>query len=229
VVIGTELFLFRLLPKCSDTSAIRPRSIITICEWHHFSGYGTAVFEVEDTMRRLSHRTAIQKKLTPMTFLGPVTLWSQLEDRQLGMSFRNIIQFSPEMIEQIRGAPLFEDQKVFWLKKAVGALQLYLLLRDRCAQDDLKGKEHGWIPVHGPSSLESQLGWVHRPARREVRRRIAEWIKLLRASVWPDCPGELHQGATTIGDLRSLIAHLFRRRSHAVRPMAARCDSTSSV
>jgi hypothetical protein len=36
-------------------------------------------FEMEDTMRRLSHKGAAQKKLTPMTFLGPVTLWFQLK------------------------------------------------------------------------------------------------------------------------------------------------------
>lgn len=151
-------------------------------------------FEIEDTMRRVSHRGATQRKLTPMTFLGPITLWFQLADRQLGMPFKNVIQFSPEMIQQIKVAPLFEDPKVFWLKKAVGALQLYLLLRDRCAQDDLKDKEYGWIPVHGPNSLESQLGWVRPLEPKKVRSRINTWLKLLRSSVWSHCPGELHLG-----------------------------------
>lgn len=164
---------------------LRMESLLRI--WH-------CRFEIEDTLKRLAYKGPVQKKLTPMTFLGPVTLWFQLEDRQLGMPFKNVIQFSPEMIQQIKGAPLFEDQKIFWLKKAVGALQLYLLLRDRCAQDDLKGKEHGWIPVHGPNSLESQLGWVRRLEPKKVRSRINNWLKILRTSVWPNCPGELHLG-----------------------------------
>jgi hypothetical protein len=35
-----------------------------------------------------------------------------------------------------------EDQRVLYLKKAVGTLQLYLFLGDRCAQADLKDKPH---------------------------------------------------------------------------------------
>ena len=38
-------------------------------------------------------------------------------------------------------APALRTQKIFLLTQAVGALQLYLLLRDRCAQLDLRDKE----------------------------------------------------------------------------------------
>jgi hypothetical protein len=164
---------------------LRMASLLRI--WH-------SRLEIEDTLKRLGYKRPVQKKLTPMTFLGPVTLWFQLEDRQMGMPFKNVIQFSPEMIQQIKDAPMFEDVKVFWLKKAVGALQLYLFLRDRCAQEDLRDKGHGWIPVHGPNSLETQLGWVKLLEPKKVRSRISNWLKLLRASVWPNCPGELHLG-----------------------------------
>jgi hypothetical protein len=110
------------------------------------------------------------------------------------MPFENVIRFLPEMIEWIRQAPVFDNRKVFWLRQSIGALQLYLLLRDRCAQIDLKEKSHGWIPIHGPNSLESQLGWVRGPKPEMVRWHVTQWLRMIRTGVWPECPGEIHKG-----------------------------------
>ena len=154
--------------------------------------YGTTMF-VEKTLR--GRRVgAVQMHLTRAELLKSITAWFQLEHRQLGMPFENVIVFSPEMREWICQAPAFEDQKIFLLTQVVGALQLYLLLRDRCAQLDLRDKEYTMIPIHGPMSIESQLGWVLLPDAREVRRRLRNWLDLIRTSVWPECPGEIHQG-----------------------------------
>ena len=163
--------------------------------------WGTRLF-IEDTQQRKG--TAAKKHLTKADFLKSVTAWFQLEERQLGMAFENTIEFTPEMVEWVRTAPAFEDQKVFLLKQAVGALQLYLFLRDRCAQRDLEGKDHSWVPIHGPNSLESQLGWILLPAPRNVRDRIRQWLELIRTKgIWPECPGEIHQGGD--GNWRLMI------------------------
>lgn len=153
--------------------------------------WGTQLL-LDDTVGRQGR--ASQHQLTRASFLRSVTAWFQLEERQMGLAFENTLVFTPEMVEWIAAAPAFEDQKIFLLKQAVGALQLYLLLRDRCAQLDLRDKEHGWIPVHGVNSLESQLGWILLPSPKHVRERIGIWLKLIRTTVWPECPGELHQG-----------------------------------
>ncbi|HET6844842.1 MAG TPA: hypothetical protein VFK06_24645 [Candidatus Angelobacter sp.] len=161
--------------------------------WH-------ARLEIVDTLDRVGG--SVKRKYDKADFLKSVTAWFQLEERQLGMAFQNVIQFTPEMIQWIRQAPLFEDDKIFVLKQCVGALQLYLLLRDRCAQEDLLKKDHGWIPVHGPNSLESQLGWVQPQTARKVRWQINRWLEVIR-SVWPNCPHELHEGHD--GNVRLLL------------------------
>lgn len=148
---------------------------------------------IEDSLKRHSHKGPFKARYDGFRFLRTVNAWFQIEDRQMGLPFENAIRFTPEMIEYIAEAPLFEDDKVFFLRQSIGALQLYMLLRDRCAQEEIRDK-NGWIPVHGPNSLETQLGWVRTPARREVRRQLSEWLNLIRATVWPHCPGQLGQG-----------------------------------
>lgn len=150
----------------------------------------------EDTIRRASE-TAERKHFFRADFLINVKAWFQLDDNQMGMPFENEIQFSPEMMDWIRNAPMFEDAKVFLLKQSIGMLQLYLLLRDRCASTSLRDrtdKHCGWIPLHGPKALESQLGWLRKPEPREIRRMIEDWLDGIRSTVWPECPGELHKG-----------------------------------
>lgn len=153
--------------------------------------WGTRV-HIEEVWDRRGR--AEQRHHDKADFLRSITAWFQLEERQLGMPFENVIQFTPEMVEWIRQAPAFEDQKIFLLRQSVGMLQLYLLLRDRCAQKDLVDKDYSLIPIHGPNSLESQLGWVKLPKPRMVRWQLAQWLKGIRGSVWPDCPGEIWQG-----------------------------------
>lgn len=153
--------------------------------------WGTRLY-IDDTLERKG--SASRRQLSKADFLRAVTAWFQLEDRQIGMAFENTIEFTPEMVEWIRQAPAFEDQKIFLLKQAVGALQLYLLLRDRCAAADLRDKEYTMIPIHGPTSIESQLGWILLPAPKHVRMHIKRWLELIRTTVWPECPGEIWQG-----------------------------------
>jgi hypothetical protein len=123
-----------------------------------------------------------------------VVAWFQLEEPQLGMPFENVIQFTPDMVEWIRTASVVDSRKVFWLRRSVGALQPYLLLRDRCAQNDLREREYGWIPIHGPNSLESQLGWVKVPKPEMVQWQLEQWLRFIRTAVWPECPSEIHKG-----------------------------------
>lgn len=137
---------------------------------------------------------AVRRLIDKASLIRTLDAWFDLEDRQIGMPFENVIRFSSDMVEWIRQAPAFEDEKVFVLRQTIGALQLYLLLRDRCAQIDLIEKMHGWIPVHGPNSLESQIGWIQVPQGREVRRQLVHWLTVIRTTVWPECPGEIYQG-----------------------------------
>jgi hypothetical protein len=181
--------------------------------WH-------ARLEIVDTLDRFSHRRAVKIKYDKADFLETVTAWFQLEERQIGMAFENVIQFTPKMIQWIREAPLFEDDKVFILKQCIGALQLYLLLRDRCADKALAQEEHGWIPVHGSSSLESQLGWVRQQTPRKVRWQINRWINVIK-TVWPECPSDIREDNK--GNLRLMIHYCPAVTSRPSRaPLASR-------
>src|SRR6266481_1303830 len=162
--------------------------------------------ELVDTVTRLGR--AEQRRRTRGAFIDSATLWYNMDKRQIGMKgCENIIVLSPEMMNLLRTAKGIEFEKLTAIsRKDVGLMQLFSLLRDRCAGSDLAQRADGvqpvewplkaytFIPVHGPNSIESQLGWLTTPNPKKVRQQIKGWLKRIRATIWPECPGELIRG-----------------------------------
>lgn len=176
----------------------------TLASIQRIHGANVEIIEQVETMGKAS-----KKRTSKASFLSTVELWVNMDKRQMGMKgCENSFTFTPEAVQMIRRAKGIEFDKMLIQRRAPGQRQLFALLRDRCAADDLKQKAEGlsaelvpqkaydWIPVHGPSSLESQLGWDpdNMPLPKEVRRSLRKWIKKIRATIWPECPGELHRG-----------------------------------
>jgi hypothetical protein len=164
---------------------------------------GTTV-ELIETLNR--NGRAEQRRRTRGTFIQSATLWFNMDKRQLGMKgCENIIVLSPEMMAMLKTPNLLEFDKLMISRREPGQAQLFSLLRSRCAAPDLEEAGQGrppeqwpvkacaFIPVHGPSSLETQLGWLKTPSTKEVRRQLRGWLSSVRGGLWPDCPGELTQ------------------------------------
>lgn len=166
---------------------------------------GTTV-ELVETLHRSGGATQIRR--TKGGFITSATLWYNMNRRQLGMKgFENRIVLSAEMMNLLRAARRIEFDKLTVSRKDIGRLQLFALLRDRCSAPDLEelasraSSPEQWpelaytfIPVHGPNSLETQLGWLKTPKPKEVRRQLREWLQGIRETIWKDCPGELVKG-----------------------------------
>jgi Replication initiator protein A len=140
-------------------------------------------------------------------FIQEATLWFNMNKRQIGMKgCENVVILSHELMTMLKKPNLLEFDKLMLSRKEVGQLQLFSLLRSRCSAPDLEEMSRGrpadqwptkacaFIPVHGPNSLESQLGWLKTPPEKEVRRQVKRWLTGIRAGVWPECPGEMCQG-----------------------------------
>lgn len=178
----------------------------------HYRMMLTSIERIQDTTVELIEKLnqvgkAEQIRRRKGGFIDSATLWYNMNRRQLGMKgCENIIVLSPEIMALLREPRGIELDKLTVSRKDVGQMQLFALLRDRCAADDLKEKAQGvpreqwphkaytFIPVHGPNSLESQLGWLTPQPEKKARQQIRKWLKGIRATIWKDCPGEPVKG-----------------------------------
>jgi|GEM_PF-3776993 len=129
-----------------------------------------------------------------------VTLWRDLPPEQMRLDGKGIeIVLADEFAKFIKTneSTGFEWDRLKHLRSSPGESQLFIFLRARSAA--LEPKEIAYIPIHGPNSIESQLGWLpgKLPKPEKVRWFIKTWIAKLRSNgfgIWPECPGEVIQG-----------------------------------
>ena len=100
---------------------------------------------------------------------------------------RNIISLSEAFWEEIRCHPIPIDARVVReLTPLAGCLDLYMWLCWRCHQ--AKGEQ--MVPLFGDFGLASQLGVTEYTRERNFRKRLREWLRIVRL-YWPDCPARL--------------------------------------
>jgi hypothetical protein len=100
---------------------------------------------------------------------------------------RNIISLSEAFWEEIRSHPIPIDARVVWeLTPLAGCLDLYMWLCWRCH----KAKGEQMVPLFGDFGLASQLGVTAYTRERNFRKRLREWLRIVRL-YWPDCPARL--------------------------------------
>lgn len=160
-------------------------------------------------LRQVDTRGKAYKELSQKgSYIDGAALWVNLNHHQLGINgCENTIVMSPEAMAMLKDAKGLEAEKLLVCHKTVGAKQLFVLLRNRCAAADLQEKAENlppsmwphkaytFIPLHGPNSLETQLGWLEPQPERKVRQQVKQWLAVLRSTVWPNCPAELVRGA----------------------------------
>lgn len=161
--------------------------------------------ELVEKLNQIGNAEQIRRKKSG--FIDSATLWYNMNKRQLGMrGCENIIVLSHEIMDLLKNPRGIELDKLTVSRKDVGQMQLFALLRDRCAADDLRAKAnrvpaaqwrekaYTFIPLHGPNSLETQLGWLTPQPEKKVRQQVRNWLRGIRANIWKDCPGELVKG-----------------------------------
>jgi hypothetical protein len=105
---------------------------------------------------------------------------------------RNIISLSEAFWQEIQAHPIPVDISVIReLTSIPGCLDLYMWLCWRCHQ----AKQIETIPLFGDFGLASQLGVIEYTRDRNFRKRLREWLTLIRL-FWPDCPARLTTDGT---------------------------------
>jgi Plasmid encoded RepA protein len=102
-------------------------------------------------------------------------------------SAANIIGLSESFWREIAAHPIPVDLRVVReLTNIPGCLDLYMWLCWRC----FHAKRTENIPLFGSFGLACQLGVVDYSRDRNFRKRMREWLKLIRL-YWPDCPARI--------------------------------------
>ena len=130
--------------------------------------------------------------------VSSAVLWFTPNRNQLdfeGEGFQNAITLTEEAyaLAQKRGYQArLEIETVAALSHSPGAMRLFMLLRDRCAQVP-EHKSHGWIPLTGPAGLDIEMGAAKYTEQRKWRVKVKKWLEEI-GRVWPECPTEIHEG-----------------------------------
>lgn len=123
-------------------------------------------------------------------FFDRLRLWcssSADEDLVEPKPDRNVISLSEAFWQEVQAHPIPVDAGVVReLTNIPGCLDLYMWLCWRCHH--ATGTQS--IPLFGNFGLASQLGVAEYTRERNFRKRLREWLKLVRL-YWPDCPAHL--------------------------------------
>jgi hypothetical protein len=96
----------------------------------------------------------------------------------------NVVSLSESFWQEIQAHPIPVDVRVVReLTGIPGCLDLYMWLCWRCHQ----AKRTEMVPLFGDFGLASQLGVTEYSRDRNFRKRLREWLRLVRL-YWPDCP-----------------------------------------
>lgn len=135
-----------------------------------------------------------QEELRSFRLTSGHSLWFDDKTRQLVLdSGENSITLSEEAyaLALKKGYQAhFEIKTVAALSSIPGAMRLFLILRDRCS---VLTEDHGWIPITGPTGLDTQLGVAPYANQRLWRQTLREWLEEIKER-WPECPTEIHEG-----------------------------------
>ena len=119
--------------------------------------------------------------------------WADEDQAQSGPA-RNIVNLSEAFWEEIQAHPIPVDVRVVReLTNIPGCLDLYMWLCWRCHQ----AKRTESVPLFGDFGLASQLGVTEYSRDRNFRKRLREWMKLVRL-YWPDCPVRFTDDGTAL-------------------------------
>jgi replication initiator protein len=107
----------------------------------------------------------------------------------------NVISLSEPFWQEIQAHPIPVDSRVISeLTNVPGCLDLYMWLCWRC----FSAKRAECIPLFGSSGLALQLGVVDYSRDRNFRKRLRQWLKLVRL-YWPECPAQLTEDGMSLG------------------------------
>jgi replication initiator protein len=96
----------------------------------------------------------------------------------------NIVNLSESFWQEIQAHPIPVDVRVVReLTNISGCLDLYMWLCWRCRQ----ARRTENVPLFGDFGLASQLGVTEYSRDRNFRKRLREWLRLVKL-YWPDCP-----------------------------------------
>jgi hypothetical protein len=130
-------------------------------------------------------------------FFDRLRIWccqSAVEDLVEPKPDRNVISLSEAFWQEIEGHRIPIDARVVReLTNIPGCLDLYMWLCWRCHH--AKGTQP--IPLFGDFGLASQLGVTQYTRERNFRKRLREWLRIVRL-YWPDCPAQLASGADVL-------------------------------
>jgi hypothetical protein len=127
-------------------------------------------------------------------------------DSQRGSS----LLLSERFWEEIRQHPVPVDLAVVRaLVNNPGCLDFYTWLSWRCF---VCRHDRELIPLFGPHGLSSQLGVEAYSRPRNFRKRIREWLRIVRM-YWPECPAKLPDAADCFEVGKPRIQAVRARRS----------------
>lgn len=152
-----------------------------------FRRFQNSLFTVTHEIRSKRGRRGIEFEHLPLLKGG--RLWNEdprtPEEEKEDAPY--LLRLSPEWAKEIREHPVPIDlQTVRALRTHPGALDFYQWQAWRSY--NVKGKTR--IPLEGPLGLIAQLGCLEGQPVFEIRRRLAEWQRLIRVC-WPECPNSL--------------------------------------
>ena len=123
-------------------------------------------------------------------FFDRIQIWcsrSADEDLVEPKMERNVIRLSEAFWQEVQAHPIPIDARVVReLTNIPGCLDLYMWLCWRCQH--AKGIQR--VLLFGDSGLASQLGVTEYTRKRNFRKRLREWLKVVRL-YWPECPARI--------------------------------------
>lgn len=106
----------------------------------------------------------------------------------------NVIVLSEEFWREIQEHPIPVDLAVVKaLADSPGNLDLYVWLVWRC----WTARGPVTVPLFGPEGLISQLGNSAKLRKRDFRRQIVQWLKVIR-QLWPECPANVAESGALL-------------------------------
>jgi Plasmid encoded RepA protein len=106
----------------------------------------------------------------------------------------NVIWLSEAFWQEIQAHPIPASASVVRaLTGNPGCLDLYVWLSWRC----FHAKRAERVPLFGSGGLVNQLGVMEYSRDRNFRKRLKEWLKLIKL-YWPACPARLDEEGTSL-------------------------------
>jgi hypothetical protein len=168
--------------------------------------FGATIFFGTDTLSGAAR--VVQR--SRFSFFSEAQIWYSRDAEQYPVSdqFENVIVLSDEFYREIAVHPIPADLEVVKvLAGSPAVLDLFMWLSYRCFL--AKGEES--ISLFGPYGLASQIGSIEYARPRRFRKKLEQWLEMIRV-LWPECPARISlDGASLIVKRGSAVLMMEER------------------